>query len=51
MRSNIFFIISGDNVTVNCTRLLSSLNPLVATETTMNMTLFDQNVLYIKGMT
>lgn len=51
MRYNIFFIISGDNVTVNCTRLSSSLNPLVTTETTMNITLFDQNGVYIKGMT
>lgn len=47
-QGRVWLHLKGDNVTVNCTRLSSSLYPFVTTETTMNMTLFDHDVLYIK---
>lgn len=50
-QGRVWLHLKGDNVTVNCTRLSSTFYPLVTTETTMNMTLFNHGVRYIKGMT
>lgn len=39
----------GDNIIVNCTRIPSSIHPLVTTERTMKMTLSNDDVPYTKG--
>lgn len=48
-QGRVWIHLKGDDIIVNCTRISSSLYPLVTTETTMNMTLFDHDVPYMKG--
>lgn len=48
-QGRVWLHLKGDDIIVNCTRIPSSIHPLVTTERTMKMTLSNDDVPYTKG--